>query len=48
VEAFVKKLFYHGMYEATNFIMLLWPHNENHFRSWWEASEYYRRKRDAA
>jgi hypothetical protein len=35
------------MYELTNAIMLLAPTNRSHFAQWWEASEYYRRKRDA-
>ena len=41
------KIYYHVMYEVTNAIMLLAPTNRNHFAAWWEASEYYRRKRDA-
>jgi hypothetical protein len=35
------------MYELTNGIMLLAPHNREFFARWWEASDYYRRRRDA-
>lgn len=41
------KTYYAFMYELTNAIMMLAPSSNSHFAMWWEASEYYRRKRDA-
>lgn len=44
----MKKLYYQAMYDLCDFIMWLRVDNREHFAGWWEASEYYRRKRDAA
>lgn len=43
------KLYYQAMFELCDFIMWCNPSNSReHFARWWEASEYYRRKRDQA
>lgn len=45
----MKKLYYQFMYELTDFVMWVNPkESQEHFLRWWEASEYYRRKRDQA
>lgn len=45
----MKKLFYQLMFDLCDFIMWMGPlDNREHFARWWEASEYYRRKRDAS
>lgn len=44
----MKKAYYSFMYELTQTIMLLAPHDRQHFARWWEASEYYRRLRNAS
>jgi hypothetical protein len=42
----VKKFYYHTMYLVCDGILRTNILDRDHFARWWEASEYYRRKRD--
>jgi len=44
----VKKIYYAVMFDVCDLIMWARINDRDHYVRWWEASEYYRRKRDNA
>ena len=43
----MKKHYYQFMFDLCDLIMWARINDKEHYTRWWEASEYYRRKRDA-
>lgn len=43
----LKKAYYTAMFDLCDLIMWARINDRDHYARWWEASEYYRRKRDA-
>lgn len=41
------KLYYQFMFDLCDLIMWAMINDRDHYARWWEASEYYRRKRDS-
>lgn len=44
----MKKLYYSVMFDVTDFIMWLNINDREHWARWWQTSQMYRIKRDAA
>jgi hypothetical protein len=44
----VKRFAYNALFQYSDFIMQLRLGDQDHFTRWWNVSEYFRSKRDAA